>query len=284
MNTMTIETALRTSSVQASEAEVVNAYKSQFPNGSVGWVDGWSDALHRLIREVEGEIERRDIANFEWAQIKSKFGTLRAYYEGPEGLNRWVEQACREAAHTCQVCGREGRLRQLGRKQATLCVLHAIQEVAVLLEENGEPEGMLGQSWPELGGSRPLAMEASPENIESLWKCILSRFARQHACAPRRSLEDAFPDFPSAPDMDSFVFLWLGEVYLAGSGAPVPDGVVIHDPANEAVARAFRDEIARAYRGSPVHCLSSEDLHRPADSSRPLRAILANHAWRARSV
>jgi hypothetical protein len=65
---------------------------------------------------------------FEVLQVKEKFGTLRFYtnFETKE-ISNYIEEAEKKSAHTCEVCGEEGKLRT-GGWLMTLCDEHVKKE------------------------------------------------------------------------------------------------------------------------------------------------------------
>ena len=88
---------------------------------------GWQ----QIVDELETAVEA--IAPGTKVFIKEKFGLMRIYTSGSEDLsvddkvkiNRLVSQAEAESEHTCEACGRPGKLRQ-GAWWKTLCDDHAV--------------------------------------------------------------------------------------------------------------------------------------------------------------
>jgi len=70
--------------------------------------DGWFDILDRLFEKLE----KLDVALH---QVKEKFGGLRVYFECPaendDVAYKLIENAEVEAANTCEVCGKQGRIK-----------------------------------------------------------------------------------------------------------------------------------------------------------------------------
>jgi hypothetical protein len=79
--------------------------------------DGWFDLLKRLIEDF-AEIDTSKEIKVQ--QIKEKFGSLRCYADYPSrldtsrltglGVMERIEQAEKESAKTCEVCGAEGKI------------------------------------------------------------------------------------------------------------------------------------------------------------------------------
>jgi hypothetical protein len=84
--------------------------------------DGWFRILHELSSKLEPLItaqpdDQRSVA----VQVKEKFGTLRFYMEGEDSrMLDLIQEAERQSASTCEMCGIQGRLREGGWLK-TLC-------------------------------------------------------------------------------------------------------------------------------------------------------------------
>jgi hypothetical protein len=78
---------------------------------------GWNDILLRLHENI---IVKNP--NYRIFQIKEKFGTLRFYTDSlTEEAYKYVEDAEKASARTCEECGREGTLRTNRSWLKTLC-------------------------------------------------------------------------------------------------------------------------------------------------------------------
>jgi hypothetical protein len=116
--------------------------------------DGWLPLFERLCENVDRALDACDKAQFRWAQVKEKFGGLRAYWEfgnsdeeratfrkSPAGQEviRLIEAASQEADRTCDVCGRTpaslGRLHEGGRV-LTLCHEHIGERTSCIRVED----------------------------------------------------------------------------------------------------------------------------------------------------
>jgi hypothetical protein len=92
---------------------------------------GWFPIVERFFDEVAAALADATGTSFELWQVKEKFARLRIYYDVP----RWSEarrkidgaylRADKEAARTCEVCGKPGVLRKRGGWFATRCDEHA---------------------------------------------------------------------------------------------------------------------------------------------------------------
>lgn len=105
---------------------------SDFPEGAQGSPEcdaGWRDVLDRLCVRISA-IVQADGGTFTFGQIKSKYATLRVYWDGAlsPDADTQVEEAIALAearsAVPCEVCGEEGRLRD-GAWLTTRCDGHS---------------------------------------------------------------------------------------------------------------------------------------------------------------
>jgi hypothetical protein len=91
--------------------------------------EGWSDLLERACVRIENALDTGD--TFKIAQIKEKLGTLRFYWDGKLSerakaeVKEAIALATARSACTCEICGAEGRLHNLGGWLATACAEHA---------------------------------------------------------------------------------------------------------------------------------------------------------------
>lgn len=82
--------------------------------------DGWYIILNRLCSIVQNRIEYNTRlgknTEFYWAQIKEKFGGLRAYcYGADEYMRGAIDMAESMSYITCEVSGEKGKLRKQRR-------------------------------------------------------------------------------------------------------------------------------------------------------------------------
>jgi len=88
--------------------------------------DGWADILFALSRKLETEIRRLEKKNpdiqYKASQVKEKYGTLSFYmnYSTPI-MNRWIGEAEKLSARTCETCGHRGKLVNINMWYSTLC-------------------------------------------------------------------------------------------------------------------------------------------------------------------
>jgi len=74
--------------------------------------NGWYDLLWKLCEDIEKEL-KKDIEvkkEFAFTQVKEKFATLRAYYNGgTEKIETLICKAEQKSAVTCEICGKPGK-------------------------------------------------------------------------------------------------------------------------------------------------------------------------------
>lgn len=111
---------------------------ADFPGAAQGSPEcdcGWRDLLNRMCVRIRTAVQT-DGGAFKFSQIKSKYGTLRVYWDGKLSAEAGaqVEEAIALAearsAVTCEVCGEEGCLRG-GAWLTTRCEAHAEGRPAV---------------------------------------------------------------------------------------------------------------------------------------------------------
>jgi hypothetical protein len=105
---------------------------------------GWLPILERFFDEVAAALADADGVRFELWQVKEKFAGLRVYYvahlpkphvildtravradDARRKIDEAYERASKEAARTCEVCGKPGVLRQASGVFMTRCDEHA---------------------------------------------------------------------------------------------------------------------------------------------------------------
>lgn len=72
------------------------------------WGNGWLRAFYDLCRQLLTEVK----SDFQWTQLKEKFGTARCYYGGgitPYGV-KLIEEFEKETAEICEHCGEPGKI------------------------------------------------------------------------------------------------------------------------------------------------------------------------------
>lgn len=76
---------------------------------------GWYTLLYKLCLDIDNELDHIDRRQFEVVQVKQKFGGLRVYiHGGNEAINDLTNKAMNESHHTCELCGKKGRIRPSG--------------------------------------------------------------------------------------------------------------------------------------------------------------------------
>lgn len=76
------------------------------------WGNGWLESFYNLCRELLVEVK----SDFQWAQLKEKFGGARCYYQGsitPYG-SKLIHYFEGDMESVCEVCGKPGTLRTDG--------------------------------------------------------------------------------------------------------------------------------------------------------------------------
>lgn len=90
---------------------------------------GWSDLLHRLLKELDAVALRLNEPLPQILQIKEKFGCLRVSVAAKRGhaihpdIAKIIERFCTESQSICESCGSPGRLFK-GSYWATRCNAH----------------------------------------------------------------------------------------------------------------------------------------------------------------
>jgi hypothetical protein len=85
--------------------------------------DGWFNIIHSMCEAIDSHLKHLESPfDYEFVQIKEKFGTLRVYDNGNddyiEGVIRMAENM---SAVTCEVTGQPGTLCVKGHWYRTLC-------------------------------------------------------------------------------------------------------------------------------------------------------------------
>jgi hypothetical protein len=78
------------------------------------------DELSSKLEKINEGIQDPDVNGIKAVQVKSKFGELRFYYNGPlgqenlEDLEAFIQEAEDKSAETCEECGKPGKIRNQG--------------------------------------------------------------------------------------------------------------------------------------------------------------------------
>jgi hypothetical protein len=85
--------------------------------------DGWFNIIHSMCHAIENHLKRMDSRpDYEFFQIKEKFGALRVYDNGhDEYIKGVIRMAENMSSVTCEVTGKPGRLCTSGHWYRTLC-------------------------------------------------------------------------------------------------------------------------------------------------------------------
>jgi hypothetical protein len=100
-------------------AKLVSKYPEQFTlTQYIECDDGWYDLLDRLCYTIQSHIDHRKkteepLQNFQWSQIKEKFGGLRAYSYGADSYIRGLITMAESMSYSiCEISGEKGKLRK----------------------------------------------------------------------------------------------------------------------------------------------------------------------------
>jgi hypothetical protein len=146
-----------------NDADLGKNLEARFPwlkdqNFAWGWACGlgWEDILAQFLTVVEQECP--DGKCFTILQVKEKLGTLRFYYQlddvDDDVANRISAAETlldARSLHTCETCGKRGRLRNAGGYLFVACDEHAVVENRTV--KTFEPEGVFrfsgsaGSGW-----------------------------------------------------------------------------------------------------------------------------------------
>ncbi len=119
---------------------------------------GWIDILDRLFSELD-KLLPADV-EFRLRQVKEKFAGLRVYYdidtdipaEIEEQVRRLVTLAEARSFHTCEFCGRPGRMWNRGGYFFTACDRHAEEKSEGYMHKPEVVEGEDGHLFCLKGG------------------------------------------------------------------------------------------------------------------------------------
>ena len=89
--------------------------------------DGWYSVIDELCSEIAKILTPQQQEELYILQIKEKYGELRFYFGGVDCdlLDDMIEDATMKSLHTCEVCGKEGTLREDRYWMQTLCDEHS---------------------------------------------------------------------------------------------------------------------------------------------------------------
>ena len=132
----------------AFDAEMRQKYPAMFsqPFGGFDIDAGWWPIIKSLCANIQAHIdwwnanrkERPIVEQVVILQIKEKFGGLRFYYDGGDGVIRGMVCMAEEwAGHVCEVCGKPGEKRGGGWIK-TLCDEHEAERQQRYREQFGE--------------------------------------------------------------------------------------------------------------------------------------------------
>ena len=77
--------------------------------------NGWYGILDKAFSAIQKHLIENPGMEFKLEQVKEKYGTLRIYcYGGDEYIDGVVTKAEKESEHTCEICGKKGKLCSTG--------------------------------------------------------------------------------------------------------------------------------------------------------------------------
>lgn len=78
------------------------------------WGDGWLVRFYDMCIEINKELKKYSIDDFQWLQLKEKFGSARCYYGGvPKNSNieNIIDDFEKSTEYICEICGGKGEVR-----------------------------------------------------------------------------------------------------------------------------------------------------------------------------
>lgn len=100
--------------------------------------EGWHKILDMLFDRIRIHCVETNQPLPMISQIKEKFGGLRVYTEGHDNIiNAFIRDAEEESYETCELCGKPGKLRQVGWMK-TLCKKHWLSDLKNFTPERQE--------------------------------------------------------------------------------------------------------------------------------------------------
>ncbi|TMV02588.1 hypothetical protein FGK63_20385 [Ruegeria sediminis] len=94
---------------------------------------GWIEIVTRCFESIKEHCDQKNREYPRVFQIKQKFGELRIYlhepeHDGPDYISLHINEACREANRSCEVCGNNCSQQWLGAWVRNLCCFCAHSE------------------------------------------------------------------------------------------------------------------------------------------------------------
>jgi len=83
---------------------------------------GWRPIVWKLTEDIEKQLEKTPVAEFEIVQVKEKFGGLRYYTSvGNDKIFKMINNAEEKSFKTCEKCGEKGSIDARYSWILTLC-------------------------------------------------------------------------------------------------------------------------------------------------------------------
>ncbi len=113
---------LRSSSIQGVMMEL------KFECGN-----GWMPILENLFLKMDEEVEKSNLTGCKVVRIREKFGDLMvSVNSGNDAIDALIRAASKEAAETCEDCGKQGKKREFNEWFRTQCPkCYAVQPASV---------------------------------------------------------------------------------------------------------------------------------------------------------
>ena len=90
--------------------------------------DGWYDLIDTCCSLIKHHYKNKKDIDFEFLQVKEKFGTLRLYFQGGDSfIAGVVDMTEAMSANICEITGNPGKLHVRNMWYKTLCESEAIK-------------------------------------------------------------------------------------------------------------------------------------------------------------
>jgi hypothetical protein len=128
--------------------KLIEKYPEQFKN--LKWIeieDGWYDLLDRLCHLIKNELDHKarinePLKDFEWQQIKEKFGGLRAYVStSNDYIHGAISMAESMSYSICEFTGEKGKPRKQKKDEVTGQIIPAW--IKTLSDKEAERQGYI---------------------------------------------------------------------------------------------------------------------------------------------
>lgn len=113
--------------------------------------DGWKPLVRKTLRKIKIYCKNSGQEFPEITDVKEKFGGLRIYTNGSDSkVQEMITEAEKESYHTCELCGKVGRLRTVAWYK-TLCKEHWLKDKVNFTPKGRETiKKLYEEAWGEL--------------------------------------------------------------------------------------------------------------------------------------